>query len=391
MGVTFAEGSEGLDGFYLDSNGNPLPVSASELERYTYCPVSWRLAKEGAAGVGEAITIGMEKHKQIHEGMNEFQSSLIKLRRELLIWSWWYGIIIAFAIDAVAFVYIDDLMNAPIELAKILSMWSVSFLAAAILSIVIPWRNWLNMKPTVSEIETLSKNFESTGLKPTWNPIGFLGGWFSGGKTEAGLLLATIVIGLHAIGLAAADNRSQAGFILVVTAFVWTFLATWQLQKSLFAENEMIEKRGRAGLDEDTQLVYSDDDESSGLLRDEETGLRGRPDQIVIIDGEFIPVEQKTGRVPKKPHQSHRVQLLAYISLVETNTKKSPPYGILKYGEEDVHQVFWDQHAKNSLLTSIKEVQKLMVEGGAKRNHEREGKCRNCSRRHACEQSLFTE
>ena len=391
MGVTFAEGSEGLDGFYIDSNGNPLPVSASELERYTYCPVPWRLAKEGAAGMGEAITSGIEKHKQINEGMNEFQASLIKLRRELLIWTWWFGIIIAFAIDAAAFVYIDDLMNSPIEMAKILSMWSVSCLAAAILSIVLPWRSWLHMEPTVSEIETLSKNFESTGLKPAWNPIGFLGGWFSGGKTEAGLLLATIVIGLHAIALAAADNRSQAGFILIVTAFVWTFLATWQLQKSLFAENEMIENRERAGLDEDTELVYSDDDESSGLLRDEETGLRGRPDQIVIIDGEFIPVEQKTGRVPKKPHQSHRVQLLAYVSLVETNTKKSPPYGILKYGEEDVHQVFWDQHAKESLFSSIKEVQKLMVEGGAKRNHEREGKCKNCSRRHACEQSLFTE
>ena len=391
MGVTFAEGSEGPDGFYIDSNGNPLPVSASELERYTYCPVSWRLAKEGAAGMGEAITSGLEKHKQIHEGMNEFQASLIKLRRELLIWSWWSRNIIAFAIDAVAFVYIDDLMNSPIEMAKILSMWSVSCLAAAILSIVLPWRNWLNMEPTVSEIETLSKSFEATGLKPTWNPIGFLGGWFSGGKTEAGLLLATIVIGLHAIALAAADNRSQAGFILIVTAFIWTFLATWQLQKSLFAENEMIENRERAGLDEGTQLVYSDDDESSGLLRDGETGLRGRPDQIVIIDGEFIPVEQKTGRVPKKPHDSHRVQLLAYISLVETNTKKSPPYGILKYSEEDVHQVFWDQHAKDSLFTSIKEVQKLMIEGGAKRNHEREGKCRNCSRRHACEQSLFKE
>ena len=391
MGVTFAEGSEGPDVFYIDSKGNPLPVSASELERHTYCPVSWRLAKEGAAGMGEAITTGIEKHKEIHQGMNEFQASLIKLRRELLIWTWWFGIIIAFAIDAAAFVYIDDLMNSPIEMAKILSMWSVSCLAAAILSIVLPWRNWLNMEPTVSEIETLAKNFESTGLKPTWNPIGFLGGWFSGGKTEAGLLLATIVIGLHAIALAAADNRSQAGFILIVTAFVWTFLATWQLQKSLFAENEMIENRGRAGLDEGTQLVYSDDDESSGLLRNDETGLRGRPDQIVIIDGEFIPVEQKTGRVPKKPHDSHRMQLLAYISLVETNTKKSPPYGILKYGEEDVHQVFWDQHAKKSLFSSIKEVQKLMVEGGAQRNHEREGKCRNCSRRHACEQSLFTK
>ena len=46
MGVTFSEGSEGPDGFYLDSEGSPLPVSASELERYTYCPVSWRLAKK---------------------------------------------------------------------------------------------------------------------------------------------------------------------------------------------------------------------------------------------------------------------------------------------------------------------------------------------------------
>lgn len=391
MGATLAEGSEGPDGFYLDSKGSPLPVSASELERYTYCPVSWRLAKEGAAGVGEAITSGIEKHKEIHQEMNDFQASMIKLRRELLIWSWWFGIIIAFAIDAIAFVYIDDLMNSPMEMAKILSMWSVSFLGAAILSIVVPWRNWLNMEPTNSEIETLSKSFEATGLEPTWNPIGFLGGWFSGGKTEAGLLLSTIVIGLHAIALAAADNRTQAGFILVVTAFVWTFIATWQLQKSLFAENEMIANRNQAGLEEGTDIVYSDDDKSSGLLQDTKTGLRGRPDQIIIIDGEFIPVEQKTGRVPKKPHQSHRVQLLAYISLVETNTKKAPPYGVLKYGEEDAHQVFWDKHAKELLHSSIKEVQKLMVEGGAKRNHEREGKCRNCSRRHACEQSLFTE
>ena len=391
MGATLAEGSEGPDGFYLDSKGSPLPVSASELERYTYCPVSWRLAKEGAAGVGEAITSGIEKHKEIHQEMNDFQASMIKLRRELLIWSWWFGIIIAFAIDAIAFVYIDDLMNSPMEMAKILSMWSVSFLGAAILSIVVPWRNWLNMEPTNSEIETLSKSFEATGLEPTWNPIGFLGGWFSGGKTEAGLLLSTIVIGLHAIALAAADNRTQAGFILVVTAFVWTFIATWQLQKSLFAENEMIANRNRAGLEEGTDIVYSDDDKSSGLLQDTKTGLRGRPDQIIIIDGEFIPVEQKTGRVPKKPHQSHRVQLLAYISLVETSTKKAPPYGVLKYGEEDTHQVFWDEHAKELLHNSIKEVQKLMTEGGAKRNHEREGKCRNCSRRHACEQSLFTE
>ena len=124
------------------------------------------------------------------------------------------------------------------------------------------------------------------------------------------------------------------------------------------------------------------------LLVDEVSGLRGRPDQIVIIDGEFIPVEQKTGKIPKKPHKSHRLQLLAYISLVETSTGKTPPYGVLRYGDDDVHQVFWDQHAQQHLEESIIEVQRLMVEGGAKRNHEREGKCRNCSRRYACSDSL---
>ena len=38
--------------------------------------------------------------------------------------------------------------------------------------------------------------------------------------------------------------------------------------------------------------------------------------------------------------------------------------------------------------TEMNERTRLMVEGGAKRNHERKGKCRNCSRRAKCPQSL---
>ena len=296
--------------------------------------------------------------------------------------------ILAFVIDAIAFVYIDDVMNSPIEFAKVLSMWSVSCLIAGILSITLPWRSWLDFEHDMKEIREVKKRFASIGLEPTWSPIGFLGGWFSAGKTEASLLLATIVIGTHSIALVAAEDRSQAGFILIVVAFIWTFLATWQLQRSLKAESQMIASRKKVGFEEGTELIYSDKDNTSNLLIDDVSGLRERPDQIVIIEGEFIPVEQKTGRIPKKPHQSHRLQLLAYISLVETSTGKSPPYGVLRYGEDDVHQVFWDQHAKEHLRESIVEVQRLMVEGDAKRNHEREGKCRNCSRRYACNESL---
>ena len=388
MGVDFSDAKIGPAGYYLDDSEAPLPVSASDLERFMYCPLSWQLAKEGATGKGEAVEGGVEKHKEIHDEMNDFQEALIRMRRSLLVWSWWFGIIIAFTIDAFAFLYIDDVVNSPLEFAKILSMWSVSCLIASILSIALPWRNWLRFERSMKEIREIKNRFESTGLEPTWSPIGFLGGWFSAGKTEAGLLLATIVIGVHSIALVAAEDRSQAGFVLMVIAFIWTFLATWQLQHSLRAENQMIASREKAGLDEGTELLYSDDDKSSDLLMDNESGLRGRPDQIVIIDGEFIPVEQKTGKVPKKPHQSHRLQLLAYISLVETSTTKSPPYGVLRYGNEDIHQVYWDDHAKQHLRESIIEVQRLMVEGGAQRNHEREGKCRSCSRRYACSDSL---
>lgn len=388
MGVDFSDAKIGPAGYYLDDSEAPLPVSASDLERFMYCPLSWQLAKEGATGKGEAVEGGVEKHKEIHDEMNDFQEALIRMRRSLLVWSWWFGIIIAFTIDAFAFLYIDDVVNSPLEFAKILSMWSVSCLIASVLSIALPWRNWLRFERSMKEIREIKNRFESTGLEPTWSPIGFLGGWFSAGKTEAGLLLATIVIGVHSIALVAAEDRSQAGFVLMVIAFIWTFLATWQLQHSLRAENQMIASREKAGLDEGTELLYSDDDKSSDLLMDNESGLRGRPDQIVIIDGEFIPVEQKTGKVPKKPHQSHRLQLLAYISLVETSTTKSPPYGVLRYGNEDIHQVYWDEHAKQHLRESIIEVQRLMVEGGAQRNHEREGKCRSCSRRYACSDSL---
>jgi CRISPR-associated exonuclease Cas4 len=138
----------------------------------------------------------------------------------------------------------------------------------------------------------------------------------------------------------------------------------------------------------DTQVTYSDDDKSAQLLVDERTGLRGRPDQIVIIDGELIPVEQKTGKVPEKPHRSHTVQVLAYAALVDSTTGKTPPYCILRYGQENLHKVAWDEANRTLLFDAVKSVQQTMANGGAARDHDRPGKCRHCSRRYACEDSL---
>ena len=385
QGQSFA--SPNGDGFWIDNKQKALNVSASDLERYTYCPLSWALAKEGATGKGEAIEKGKIKHAEIHQRVQKFKTKQIDLKRALIIWSWWFTIILVFVSDAILFYLLDKETRSLESVSQYLTMLALTWLVLAILAIYLPWRKYLKFDSNIDEYNEI-KNFDETVIPFTFQPLGFLGGWGEGGRVEAGLLFGAMICMLHAIGLTWAENRSQAGFILAVLAMIWTLLASWQLQKALLADNELETAKLDAGIDDKMDVAYSDDEESAGLLKDDETGLRGRPDQIVIVDGEFIPMEQKTGRVPDKPHKSHQMQLLAYLHLVETTTGRKPPYGVIKYGNENIHQIFWNEEHYNLLMNMTKEIQRIMVEGGAKRNHERIGKCQNCSRRYACDSSL---
>ena len=375
------------DGFWRDSKNSPLRISASDIERHAYCPMSWSLARQGNSGQGEAIEEGKNKHAEIHKKVLEFQEKQILFKRHLLIWTWWFTVIIALIIDSIAFIVIDDIVVSPIDLARYLALWSAILLFTTILAISVPWRSWLGLSETLRQEKTrLIKQNEI--MQSEWETIDFQGGWFEAGKFEISLLFTVILLGIHSIALVAAENRTQAGFILFTLAMFWTLAASWQLQRALLTENAAELVRKDVGLNKNSEVIYSDDEKGSGLLVDQNIGLRGRPDQIVVVDGEFIPVEQKTGRIPKRPHLSHKMQLLAYLHLVEISTKRSTPYGILRYGNEDIHQIYWDEETKEELFSSIKEIQRLMVEGGAKRNHQRKGKCQNCSRKYACSESL---
>lgn len=376
------------DGVWRLENGEPLRVSASDLERHEYCPLSWSLAREGKSGQGEAIVAGVEKHAKIHEQVKDYQTKNSKLRRAMIIWSWWFAVVLVFIIDAFIFSLIDDVAFTPISIARYLALWALSLLVIAIVAVYLPWREWIGWTDTIAKSKIDFEENSEYDIKAVFQPQGFIGGWFEAGRIEAGLLFASIALALHSIALVGADNRTQAGFLLATIAMTWTLLASWQLQKALLAENALEIAREIVGLQENTKIAYSDDDDNSGLLTDPITGLRGRPDQIVIVDGEFIPVEQKTGRIPKSPHRSHKMQVLAYLHLVEISTKRPTPYGVLRYGNEDLHQISWDEENKDLLLDAIAEVQRLMVQGNAKRNHNRPGKCKNCSRNYACPDAL---
>ena len=378
---------ESDDGFWRDESDQALHVSASDLERHAYCPLSWALAREGKTGRGKAIDEGRVKHAEIHKKVQSFKQKQNDLRKALIIWSWWFTIVVIFVSDAIIFTYITD-DRTPIVIARYLSTLSVIWLLTGLSAIYLPWRKWINLPIDKSkELEEL-KNLDEVAIPRTLQPYGFIGGWRQGGRVEAGLLMGATIFGLHAIGLLWAENKQQAGFILISVAMIWTLLASWQLQRALLADNALEVARINAGLDEKTDVAYSDDESTAGLLVDDLSGLRGRPDQIVIVDGEFIPVEQKTGKIPDKPHKSHKMQLLAYMHLVESTTGRMPPYGVLKYGSENLHTIEWNRQNKRLLFSATKEIQRLMVQGGAERNHNRKGKCENCSRRYACDSSL---
>lgn len=377
------------DGYWRDSDGHALHVSASDLERHGYCPLSWHLSRTGTKGKGDAIEAGLVKHTEIHDNMEGYRLKQIVLNRALVIWSWWFAVIIAFIVDAFAFTKLDDQNILPVDMAKYLALLALVWLIIGILATYLPWRSWLKISDENTVIKEKLKRYQENMMDSVLEPINFRGGWFQGGRVEAGFMLGAIILGINAIGLSAAENKSQAGFILVSIAMLWTLISSWQLQRVLMADTESELARTHTGLDENIEVAYSDGENDKGLLIDANNGLRGRPDQIVIMEGEFIPVEQKTGKVPHKPHYSHKMQIMAYIHLVEATTGKTPPFGILSYGADNNHQILWDDHNREILEDGIKEIQRLMVEGGAIRNHNRPGKCKSCSRRHACPDNLL--
>ena len=378
---------ESDDGFWRNKEGEALHVSASDLERHAYCPLSWSLARDGKTGRGEAISAGREKHAEIHQKVSGFKQKQNELKRALVIWSWWFAIIIIFISDAIIFMTISN-TRAPEDIARYLTILAIVWLFLGLIAVYLPWRKWLDTPIQRSNEFDELKSLDDTIIPNTFQPYEFIGGWGQGGKVEAGLLMGATIFGLHAIGLTWAADKEQAGFILVSMAMLWTLLASWQLQRALLADNALEVARMEAGIEADVEVTYSDDESKAGLLVDGFTGLRGRPDQIVIVDGEFIPVEQKTGKIPKSPHKSHKMQLLAYLHLVESTTGRKPPYGVLRYGSENLHSIDWNDSNKHSLFSAVKEIQRLMTEGGAERNHNRKGKCESCSRRYACDSSL---
>ena len=128
-------------------------------------------------------------------------------------------------------------------------------------------------------------------------------------------------------------------------------------------------------------------DNTSRLLKSTRFGLTGRPDFILEVEDEPVPVEVKTGRQPKGPLFSHILQVAAYCLLLSEERGSRVSHGILRYEGVD-HEIEYTEELETLLLSKLREMRKAIETGEVHRNHHREGKCRNCSRRDICPERL---
>jgi CRISPR-associated exonuclease Cas4 len=148
-------------------------------------------------------------------------------------------------------------------------------------------------------------------------------------------------------------------------------------------------QRRRTGLP-GGRVVYSDTRFWSKVekpLFDPHLGLAGKPDYLVKQDGDWIPVEVKTGHTPAQPYKGHLVQLAVYCLLVEKTYGRRPPHGLIHYPQGDF-AVDYTTALEAEVLRLLQELRRDLQHGEVDRSHEDASRCRSCGYRGVCEQAL---
>ena len=326
-------------------------VSAGDLEKYAYCPLSWWLSLS-ESGHSEAELRGMERHGEVEkkiEGIAVKEKESRKLEK-FVFWFSFTATALSF-LGLVVWPISSDIMISRILLAEAL-LWLVFSLYF------------------LRELEKKKKG-ERSGLE----------------RLILSSSVASTIVAIYAVVGFAFPRDIWISRIMQILALIWLMGASFFLRRSVVLESEARKVRKRMNVPEG-EIVYVDlDNGKSELMVSERYGLTGRPDHIIKKDGVYIPVELKTGRTPRGPLFSHIVQVGAYCMIIEDTTGKRPPYGIVKYPEKSF-EIEYTEDLKGIILKKRDELLRDLERGEAHRNHRKPGKCRYCSRRERCPERL---
>lgn len=146
----------------------------------------------------------------------------------------------------------------------------------------------------------------------------------------------------------------------------------------------------QAGLP-DGEIIYQDTIDAGAMvprLVSYRHGIVGRPDYLVETDQGLVPVELKSSRCPARgPFDNHVAQLMGYCLLVEDSMGRPVPEGILRYRDREVRVPF-TQKKREWVLGIILSIRAAKGGVPVERSHRIPQKCRGCSVRPSCGDSL---
>ena len=322
-------------------------ISAGDLEKYAYCPLSFLLSLQFDKH-REDLDHGIEEHEKLGKTLWEIDAGEKTAREAERLVFWWAVAATLFAIVGLEVLPLDN----AITISQILGVVALIWILAA---------TFFLYKAARSNIDSMVMNYERLILV---------------------FAIVAVVVGISALAFLVTDLRLAEA--LEAVAIVWLIGASYFLYRSLRSTEIVDALRKEFRVKGKIEYI---DMERSKVFKSEKYGLSGRPDYIIKLRNQIIPVEEKKGRTPRGPLFSHILQIAAYCLLIEETTGEAPSHGLLKYPEHE-HDIEYDDDLKGVLLQKLQEMRVVMEKGDAHRNHNRPGKCLNCSRREVCPERL---
>jgi CRISPR-associated exonuclease Cas4 len=322
-------------------------ISAGDLEKYSYCPLSWWLSTE-FEGKTDGIAHGIEEHEKLGKSLWKIEATERTARAAEKLVFWW-----AIAATLIAVIGLELLpIKHSLTLSQILGVVALIWVLAA---------SYFLYRSSRSTMDSNAVEYERIIL-------------------IFGIVAA--VLAVNAVAFTLTNVRlAQA---MELTAVVWLVGASFFLYKTMRSTSiiDALRKEYRVR----GEIEYIDMDKAK-VFKSDKYGLTGRPDYIIKLDAGLIPVEEKKGRTPRGPLFSHILQVAAYCLLIEEVEGKAPPYGILKYPEHE-HEIEFNDDLKAVVIEKLGEMRRIMETEDCHRNHDRPGKCASCSRREVCPERL---
>lgn len=114
--------------------------------------------------------------------------------------------------------------------------------------------------------------------------------------------------------------------------------------------------------------------------------LKGIIDKVEIYENGYVPIELKTGKMPKEGvWPGHKVQIAAYSMLIEEKFKTEVKEGFVNYLDaKQTRHIAINPFMRQEILDLVKEVQEMLKSQDLPNYCENKNKCVNCGLRETC-------